>query len=199
MDTIPEFASPLEAARKVRAGLAYLAAVDPTQLMVGEHAQLLQVMEQVRAAGTAAQARVLGAFIAVQGFHEDACYSPRSWLMHRTGVTKGAAAGLTGWVKRAAAHPGVVAALAGWEISESVARKICGWTSRLPTGCQDAADAILVTAARGGAGVEDLAGLFAEVYARSRPPDPGGPGDGFEDGRCGWRPRSRGPGCWAVT
>ena len=39
----------------------------------------------------------------------------------------------TAWVRRAAAHPQVVAALAeGHILSESVARTICKWTDKLP-------------------------------------------------------------------
>ena len=35
-----------------------------------------------------------------------------SWLIHRTGITRGAAVGHTAWAKRIATHPKVVAALA---------------------------------------------------------------------------------------
>ena len=59
---------------------------------------------------------------------------------------------------------------------------ICAWTDRLPGDCREAADAILVTAARAGMDVRDLAGLAGEIYARSRPGDPGGDKDEtFED------------------
>ena len=50
---------------------------------------------------------------------------------------------------RAAAHPQVAAALAeGHILSESVARKICQWTDKLPEDCRKAADAILIVAAK---------------------------------------------------
>ena len=69
--------------------------------------------------------------------------------------------------------------LAAGELSESYARMICAWTDKLPQDCREAADAILVTAARAGMDVRDLAGLAAEIYARSLPEDPGqGPGSG---------------------
>jgi hypothetical protein len=45
-----------------------------------------------------------------------------------------------------------------------MARTICGWTDKLPAGCRDAADNILVAAARAGAHQEDLAVLAAEIY-----------------------------------
>ncbi len=85
-------------------------------------------------------------------------------------MTKGAARGHLGWARRAAAHPQVLAALAeGTVLSESMARLICGWTDKLPASCRERADDILLTAARAGARLEDLAGLAAEIYARSLP------------------------------
>ncbi len=81
--------------------------------------------------------------------------------------------GYTAWVRRAAAHPQVAAALAeGHILSESVARKICQWTDKLPEDCRLAADAILIVAAKSGADLRGLAELVAEIYARSLP-DPG--------------------------
>jgi uncharacterized protein DUF222 len=177
----PEFASPAEAAEAACGGLGYLAALDPTQLPPCEQARLLQILELAHALETAARTGVLGGFTATRGYHEDGDYSPRSWLINHTGITKGAATAHTEWVKRADAHPRVIAALAARDISESFARKICGWTGQLPEDCQDSADAILVAAARSGASLPDLASLAAEIYARSRPPDPDGPDDGFED------------------
>ena len=76
---------------------------------------------------------------------------------------------LTGWVRRAAAHPRVAEALAAGEMSESYARTICQWTDKLPEDCRDAADAILAAAARAGVDLRDLAELAAEIYARSLP------------------------------
>ena len=86
--------------------------------------------------GTAARASVLAAFTAGQGYCADADYSPRAWLMHKTGITRGAAAGHTAWARRAGTHPQVVAALAGKEMSESFGRTICQWTDKLPGDCR---------------------------------------------------------------
>jgi len=180
--TIPSPANMDEAAAAVRAGLGYLVALDPATLPACAQARLLQVLEEAHALETAARAQGLRAFTAGQGYHEDACYGAKSWLTTRLGVTKGAAAAYLAWARRTEAHPRVVAALAATEIPESVARTICGWTGMLPPDCQDAADAILVAAAVSGASLADLARLAAEIYARSRPPDPDdGPDDGFED------------------
>jgi hypothetical protein len=182
MSTVPAFASATEAAQMARAALGFLAGVDPSQLVVDEQAQCLQILEQVNSVGTAARASVLRAFIAEQGYSADADYSPRSWLIHRTRVTKGAATAHTAWARRAAAHPRVSAAMAEGQISESYARTTCEWSDKLPQDCRDAADAILVAAARAGADLTALSELAAEIYARSLPDTPDdGPDESFED------------------
>src|SRR5579862_1761549 len=181
VSTIPSPKNAAEALQMLRAGMGYLAGADATAMVAGEQARCLQAMELIQAMGTAARSGILGAFIAGQGYHEDGCYGAKSWLTTRLGVTKGAATGYLRWARRAGAHPRVLAALAAGDIWESVAATICGWTGRFPQDCQDAADAILVAAAVSGASLADLASLAAEIYARSRPPDPDGPDDGFAD------------------
>jgi hypothetical protein len=166
----------------VLAGLGYLAALDPATLAAAAQARCLQVLEQGDAICTAARARILAGFTAGQGYCEDADYSPTSWLIHRTRITKGAARGHLGWARRALTHPQVLAALAeGTVLSASMARTICDWTDKLPADCRDAADEILVGAARAGGRQEDLAALAAEIYARSLPEDADDPEPDFED------------------
>ena len=174
--------SATEALGMLRSAMGYLAAADATAMAAETQAQCLQALEQINSMGTVARASLLAAFTSGQGYSADADYSPKAWLIHKTGITKGAAMAYTAWVRRAAAHPQVAQALAAGEISESVARTICIWTDKLPEECQEAADAILVTAARAGMDVRDLAGLAGEIYARSLPADPGKDRDqAFED------------------
>ena len=182
MATAPTFASAREAAETVRAGLGFLAAADATAMAAETQAQCLQILEQATAMSTAARASILAAFTSGQGYAADADYSPRAWLINRTRITKRAAVAYTAWARRAAAHPQVAQALAGGEISESFARTICTWTDKLPEDCGQAADAILLTAAKAGADLRDLTGLAGEIYARSLPDDPGKERDqAFED------------------
>ena len=157
-----------EALEMLMAAMGYLAAADATQMAAGEQARCLRVFEQATAVGAAARTSVLSAFTAGQGYSADADYSPRAWLIRKTGVTKGAAVAYTAWVRRAAEHPRVLAALAAGELSESFGRTICTWTSKLPQDCREAADAILLSAAKAGMDLRDLGGLFAEMYERSR-------------------------------
>src|SRR6201989_2682830 len=88
--------------------------------------------------------------------------------MHKTRISQGAAASHTAWARRAAAHPAVVATPPTGEASGSYGRTICQWTDKLPEDCREAADAILLSAAKAGMDLRDLAGLFAEMYERSR-------------------------------
>jgi hypothetical protein len=166
-----------------RAVMGYLSA-DASEMAAEAQAERLLALEEMDAVKTAARAKILAAFTAAQGYAADADYSPRSWLIHRTRVTRGAAAGHLAWVRRAAAHPRVTATLAEGVISESYARKICEWTDKLPRDCRDAADAILLAAAKAGADLTDLVELAAEMYARSLPaPDDEQPDETFEDRR----------------
>jgi hypothetical protein len=173
MNEVVPPASAGEALEMLQAAIRYLAAADPTAMTAEEQARCLRVLEQANSAGTAARTSVLGAFASAQGPGADAEYSPRAWLIHKTGVTKGAAMAYTAWVRRAEDHPRVFAALAAEELSESVARIICQWTNRLPGDCRDLADEKLVAAAAAGMSLPDLAELFGEIYeqARSASPD----------------------------
>jgi hypothetical protein len=154
----------------LRSAARYLATADPTAMAAESQAQALTGLEQLDAMQAAARASILRAFTAARAYQSDGDYSPRSWLMHRTRITRGAAAGHLAWARRAAAHPLVIAALAAGDvISESYARTICGWTDRLPGRCQQDADEILITAARDGADLRTLAEFAAEIYARSLP------------------------------
>ena len=181
MSTVPPPASVAQALGMLRSAMGYLSAADATAMAAETQAQCLQALEQINSMGTAARASLLAAFTSGQGYTADADYSPRAWLIHKTHITKGAAVAYTAWVRRAAAHPEVARVLAAGEISESYARMICMWTDKLPPDCRPAADAILLTAAKAGADLRDLAGLAAEILARSGPED--SPDGKFED-RC---------------
>jgi hypothetical protein len=172
------FADASQALEVARAALGYLAATDATQLTVAEQAGCLHGFEKLNSAAVAARTSILGAFTAGQGYAEDGDYSPRTWLMHQTGITHGAAVSHTAWMKWAAMHPAVHAALAAERISASYAQVICGWTGKLPADARPAADDILLGAAESGLELEDLAGLAGEMYERSRQDRPDtDPGD----------------------
>ena len=171
MSAVTASASARDALDMVRAGLAHLAA-DPAARDPETQAQVLRELEQDEAVLTAARAWSLAAFTAAQGHCGDADYSPRAWLMHQTGITRGAAAGHTAWARRAAGHRLVLAAMAARRISESYGRALCTWTDKLPAESREAADEILLAAAAAGMALRDLAELAGEMYERSRPDRP---------------------------
>ena len=175
--TAPAPANASEAMDMVHAGLAFLATADAAAMGSAVQATMLRGLEEANSVAVAARISVLGAFAAGQGYTDDGAYSPRTWLMHQTAITYGAATGHTGWVRRARAHPRVHAALAAKAVSEPWAKTICKWSAKLPVGSQDAADGILLAAAASGLGLADLAALAGEMYERSRQhaPDDDGP------------------------
>jgi hypothetical protein len=162
-----------QALEMLMAAMGYLAAADATAMTAEEQARCLRVLERANSAGTAARTSVLSGFTSGRGYCADADYSPRAWLIHKTGVTRGAAVAYTAWVRRAEDHPLVFAALATGDLPESVARIVCQWTNRLPEDQRDLADDKLVAAALAGMSLQDLAELYGEIYeqARSASPD----------------------------
>jgi len=181
VSTAPAFSSETDALQLLESALSYLAAADPTQMPALIQARCLTALEQADARATAARAAILAAFTAAQGHRDDGDYSPSSWLIHHTRVTKATAGDHAGWSRRTRTHPRLLAALAAGDLSKSYARTICGWTGRLPEGCRDRADEILAGAALMGLELPDLAALAAEIEARARPDAPDEDGPRFED------------------
>ena len=178
--TVPPPASTSDALDMYLASLRYLTAVDPTAMMTVEQARCLTVLEQGRAMGTVAQASVLGAFTAGEGYTSDGEYSHRSWLIHRTGITRAAAMACSAWARCIREHPKIAGAMTTGVMSESWARALCEITGKLPTAEDvDTADGILVWAALHGAVLAELVSLATEIYARSLPD--GGPDPAPED------------------
>ena len=168
MGTVTAPSSAGEALDMVRAGLGYLAAADAAQLSIATQAECLKGLERAGSVLTAARAFMLAGFAAGQGYADDADYSAVSWLIHRTGITRGAAVGHTAWAKRTGTHPRVLAALAAGQVTEPVGRLICLWTGKLPEQHRDGSDELLLAAAAAGLGLEELASLFAQMYERAR-------------------------------
>ena len=81
-----------------------LNAADVASVPASAQAQALRVLERAEAKHTAARARVLAAFAAQDGYEDDGQGSARMWLRWQTRVTKAAAAGAVGWMRRLAVH-----------------------------------------------------------------------------------------------
>jgi Domain of unknown function (DUF222)/HNH endonuclease len=160
-----------------------LNAADVASVPASVQAQALRVLERAEAKHTAARARVLAAFTAQDGYEDDGQGSARMWLRWQTRVTRAAAAGTVGWMRRLAAHPVIAQALTQGQLSASWARAVCGWSDRLPADMREDADQILAEAAAGGAELADLAGLAQQMYERARSGEPDADDDGFDDRR----------------
>jgi hypothetical protein len=164
-----DFTSADEAMAMLESAMGYLAVCDPVVMGAEGQARVLRGLERLDAVEVAARTSVMGVFTAGKGYTADGQYSPRSWLMHRTRVTRGAANAHVAWLRRAAAHPRVLAALRAGEVMESYARTICAWSDKLPPGSQDNADEVLTGAVLTGADLATLAGFAADLYLRSLP------------------------------
>ena len=178
-----EPASVAEALAMLDRALVALNAADAGSLPTAVQAQALRALERAEARHTAARAQILAAFTAQDGYEDDGQGSARMWLRWQTRVTRAAAAGAVGWMRRLTAHPVIAGGLAEGEISASWARAICGWSDRLPEDNRGDADQILAAAAAGGAELADLAGLAQQMYERARSGEPDGDEDGFDDRR----------------
>jgi hypothetical protein len=182
VSTASTFTSVSEALVTLEAAMGFLAAADTTQMPTVVQAQCLQTLEHMDAVKTAARARVLAAFTSAQGYHEDAAYSSRTWLIHQTRITRGAASRHIEWAQRAVRTPLVIDRLARKEVSESLALVSCGWADKMPEAMRDKALKILLDAAQGGAGQRDLNMLGAEMLERCQGDSPDqDPEPSFED------------------
>ena len=105
VSTVSSPANTDEAVKMLHVAMGFLY-TNASEMVTEEQARCLRALEDVNSISTATRASVLGRFISGQGYSADADYSPRSWLIHRTRITKGAATAHTAWVRRAAAQAG---------------------------------------------------------------------------------------------
>jgi hypothetical protein len=189
MRPAPVPANAAEALSMLDAAFDHLSATDWAAM--GSHVQgeVLAGLCGAQARLIATQAAVLAAFTASAGYEPDGHGSAMQWLIHRTGISTGAARGAVGWEKRLRRHAVIAAAMAGAVVSESWAKEIATWTDPLPAEERDKADRILLDAAAGGCPLDELALLARSIYEtwKAQHPDPddgngsGGDEDGFDD------------------
>src|SRR3954447_26871269 len=98
MSDVMSPASTDQALEMLTAALGYLAAADATEMTAEEQARCLKVLERATAIGAAVRTSTLSAFTSGKGYPADGQYSAKTWLVYKTGVTKGAAARHTAWM-----------------------------------------------------------------------------------------------------
>src|SRR5246127_216860 len=118
------FANAAEAAGMLDASLDHLAATDWASLGTAAHGEMLARLQRAQAKLTAVNAAVLSAFTAQSGYEPDGHRSARAWLVNRTKMSRGAAAGAIGWQRRLARHGVIAAAMAARDVTESWAKDI---------------------------------------------------------------------------
>jgi hypothetical protein len=183
MQPAPVPGNAAEAMAMLRAAFGHLSGTDWAGLGCRAQGEVLAGLCGVQAQLTAVHARVLSAFTASGGYEPDGHGSARQWLMHRTGISRGAARGAVGWQRRLARHALIAAAMAAGAVPESLGKEIAGWTDPLPQEERDAADKILLEAAAGGCPADDLELLARTIYETWQAAHPGpGDGTGGEDG-----------------
>ena len=173
MGTAPAFASATEALDVVRAGLRFLATADATAMTAAERAACLRGLERADAVATAARTSMLGGFGAGQDYVDDGDYRPVV-VAASTGPRSPAApprttpGGSSGPRRTRRCRP-------RWPPRRSRS-PMPGRSAGGPAGCPEdaraAADEILLAAAASGLELEDLAGLAAEMYEKSRQDKP---------------------------
>ena len=85
----------------------------------------LRALGRAESAQLAARSRVMAAFNAQGGFEADGQATIRTWLRWQTQITGAASGAATGWMRRLAVHPRVLAALGAAQVTSSFARLIC--------------------------------------------------------------------------
>ena len=172
-----------DALRMARAALDYLNSPAGADLDGNACGELLIGLGEVQAKLTAAHAAFLRRFDAVGAHDTDGYGSSSAWLSAKGGMTKGAARASVRRMRQLGERPLLGTALAGGDISDSLAFTIADWTRKLPAGMRAETDRILLEAAAAGASMDDLATIAACAIEkwRQRQPDPDNADDAFED------------------
>jgi hypothetical protein len=105
MRPAPVPASAREALSMLTAAFDHLSATDWAAMGAQGQGEVLAGLRGAQARLTAAQAAVLAAFTAAAAYEPDGHGSATQWLIHRTGVSAGAARGAVGGHKRLRRHP----------------------------------------------------------------------------------------------
>ncbi len=168
-------ASPAELLTVLESVAGSLADLDAAELPAEALGECVQGMVRADAVLAAALGRLLAAFDAKDGHLGDGHKTLRAWAVHVLGVTRGQAGEFLGLRGLARDHQVLRAGLRDRAISKSLGLQLARWTNTIPAKFRAEAEQILVTAARAGARLRELAAIYAEIRSHTAPPDPDGP------------------------
>jgi hypothetical protein len=168
-DSPPTPACLAEALALIEAGLDFVNGADVPGLPLAVQADALRMWIMLDAKRTAAEAALVNAFDATEGYAADGQSSTSSWLSFFTRCTATAARQAVAAARRLRDHLSVARALAAGRISASVGKLIIDFCGKLPAEDQEAAEQVLTDAAGEGADAADLSLLAAEIYRRVYP------------------------------
>jgi len=177
------FENASDALRMAGAALDYLNSPAVADLDGTACGELLIGLGEIQAKLTAAHALLLRRFDAVDAHDADGYGSSSAWLAAKAGMSKGAARASVRRMRQLGDRPLLGTALAGGEITDSLAFTIADWIRKLPAEMRTETDRILLEAAAAGASLDDLATIAACAIEkwRQQQPDPDNPDDAFED------------------
>ena len=183
MCAVTSFDSPAAALRAASAALDFVNTAGRAALDVQACGEALIVLGGIQAKLTAAHAAVLRRFDAADAHDADGYGSSSAWLSARAGMSRKAARSAVRQMRQLGERPLLGEALAGGDITDSLAFTIADWTRKLPVQMRAETDRILLDAAAAGASLDDLATIAACAIERWRQqqPDPDRPDDGFND------------------
>jgi len=174
------FDSAADAVRLAAAALDYLNNADAVAQDGNASGDLLIALGGVQAKLTAAYSTQLRRFDAADAHDGDGYGSSSAWLAARAGMSKPGARAAVRQMRQLSGRPLLGAALAGGQVSVSLAFTIADWTQKLPPAMRTETDHILLDAVAAGASHDDLktiAGCAIEAWRRQQPdaddPDPG--------------------------
>jgi uncharacterized protein DUF222/HNH endonuclease len=168
-DSPPAPACLAEALALIETGLDYINSEDVPGLPIATQAEALREWSRLDAKRTAAEAALVNAFDAAEGYAADGQSSTSSWLTFFTHCTATAARQTVAGARRLRDHPHVARALVSGRIPASVARLLIDFCGRLPADDQEAAERVLTDVAVAGADTADLSLLASEIYRRVYP------------------------------
>jgi uncharacterized protein DUF222 len=173
-----------EALTMVASGLDYLnRAATSGEVDESCYGEVLRSLQAAAARHAAARSAFLSLFDAAGCHDSDGYQNSSSWLRDKAGMTGPAARRQVKQMRSLRSRPWLAEAMAEGRLSESCADRIIMWTKPLPADMLETTDALILSVLESGGDLDDvyLVVTAALESERAQRPDPGDPGDNFDD------------------